>query len=484
MSERPLRILFALTEAAPLAKVGGLADVAGSLPQALLRRGHDVRLIMPRYASIPAEQYPILGNGLAVPIMGRQEPASLRQATLNGGVPVYLVDNAMYFQRQQVYGEPDDLERFTFFSQSVLEALKQVGWQPDIVHGHDWHVGLVIALMAWGRATGSPSSLCGTVFTIHNLAYQGWFDGLYASRAGLTPLLPSSPPLGSLMALGIYHADVVSTVSPTYAREILTPQYGEGLDPLLRSRQERLHGIINGLDYSLFDPASDARIPAGYDASTIERKALNKAALQKRMKLAQSLGTPLLGMVGRLAGQKGLDILPQAVEPLLAAGKVQIVLLGSGEPQFRPPLEALSARYPDRVANVFAFDLEIAQWIYAGADMFLMPSRYEPCGLGQLIAMRYGTIPVVRRTGGLADSVPDAGPDLGQGTGFAFDEYTPGALQGALERAVAAYAQPKAWHGLQRRAMAADYSWEASAAQYERMYRTALSLARPGAQVP
>lgn len=484
MSQRPLRILFAVTEAAPLAKVGGLADVAGSLPQALRRRGHDVRLIIPAYASISAQQYPAVGDGFAVPLMGRQEPASLRQATLNGGVSVYLVENARYFQRPAVYGEPDDLERFTFFSQSVVEALKYVGWQPDIVHGHDWHVGLAVALIARGRVQGGPSAGTGTVFTIHNLAYQGWFDGSYASRAGLSPLLPPSPPLGSAMALGIYHADVVSTVSPTYAREILTPQYGEGLDALLRSRQDRLHGIVNGLDYSVFNPATDAHIPAKYDGSTIERKALNKAALQKRTKLAESLAMPLVGMVGRLAGQKGLDILPQAVEPLLAAGKVQLVLLGSGEPQFRPPLEALAARYPGRVAVVFAFDLELAQWIYAGADMFVMPSRYEPCGLGQLIAMRYGTIPVVRRTGGLADTVPDAGPALDQGHGFSFDDYIPGALQGALERAVAAYAQPKAWRNLQLRAMAADYSWEASAVQYEAMYRTALSLARPGDRIP
>lgn len=480
---KPLRILFTVAEATPLAKVGGLADVAGSLPQALRRRGHDVRLIMPRYASVTGQFAPV-GQAFPVPIMRGQEPASLWQTSLNGDVPVYLVENQRYFQRQAVYGEPDDLERFTFFSQAVVEATKHLGWQPDILHGHDWHAGLTVALVADSRRQSAPSARCATVFTIHNLAYQGWFDGPYASRAGLSPLLPASPPLGSLMALAIYYADVVSTVSPTYAREILTPEYGAGLDPLLRSRQEHLCGIVNGLDYSVFDPATDPYIPVKYNASTLENKAQNKAALQKRVGLAPSPAAPLLGMVGRLAGQKGLDILPEAVEPLLAQGKAQLVLLGSGEPQFRPPLEALAARYPGRVAIIFAFDLALAQWIYAGADMFLMPSRYEPCGLGQLIAMRYGTIPVVRRTGGLADTVEDAGPRLDRGTGFTFDEYSPDALRGVLERAVAACARPTAWHRLRLRAMARDFSWEASAAQYERAYHTALSLARQGSPAP
>ncbi len=477
--EQPLRILFAVTEAAPLAKVGGLADVAGSLPQALRRRGHDVRLIMPRYSSI-AGQFPAVGQPFTVPIMGRQEPASLRQAFLDGGVPVYLVESERYFHRQAVYGEPDDLERFTFFSRAAIEAQARLDWQPDILHGHDWHAGLAVALAAKQRAQGDPAVRCATVFTIHNLAYQGWFDGSFANQAGFGALLPPNPPLGSTMALGIYYSDVISTVSPTYAREIMTPEYGEKLDPLLRSRQPHVYGIINGLDYSLFNPASDQHIPAKYDAKSVDKKAQNKAALQKRVGLKEDPNVPLMGMVGRLAGQKGLDILPQAVEPLLA-GKVQLVLLGSGEPQYRPPLEALAAKYPGRVAIIFAFDLALAQWIYAGADVFLMPSRYEPCGLGQLIAMRYGTVPVVRRTGGLADTVPDAGPRLAEGRGFVFDEYTPEALRVALERAVAAYGQPKAWRQLQTRAMAADFSWESSAVQYERMYGTALTLARQGA---
>jgi len=484
MSQRPLNILFAAAEVSPLAKVGGLADVAGSLPRALRRRGHDVRVIMPGYAAIPEDRFPALGGHFPVTLIGRQETVSLRQASLNGEVPVYLVDNHRYFHRPAIYGEPDDLERFSLFSQAILEAPRRLGWQPDILHGHDWHVGLAVARLAQLRREAAPCHRCASVFTIHNLAYQGSFDEAFAARAGLGPLLPKGLPSPSMMALAIHHADVVSTVSPTYAREILTPEYGAGLDRLLRTRQRQLHGIINGLDYSLFNPATDPYLPANYDAATLERKGENKAALQARLGLGVSPTTPLLGMVGRLATQKGLDILPQALDCLLAEAEAQFVLLGTGEPQFQPPLEALAARHPGRVALTFGFDLALAQWIYAGADLFLMPSRYEPCGLGQLIALRYGTIPVVRRTGGLADTVQDAGPELDQGTGFTFVDYSPQALTAVLRRAVAAYRQPEAWRRLQLRAMAADFSWDASAAQYEALYHTALSLAprRPSRQ--
>jgi starch synthase len=480
---QPLKVLFACAEVSPLAKVGGLADVAGALPKALVSRGHDVRLVMPGYSLIDRGKHPLspVLNHFSVPLMGRQEPAALSQVTLPRGVLVYLVENQKYFHRPRVYGEPDDLERFLFFSHAVLELPQQLQWQPDIVHCHDWHTGAVLCRLKTARQDDPSFDLCATIFTIHNLAYQGWFDSSFAAAAGLHPCLsvpqkPLQPYLSRMLGLGIFYADIVSTVSPSYAREILTPEYGEGLEPLLRHRENRLYGILNGIDYEEFNPATDPFLAANYDLSTTERKKINKTELQKRAGLPVDPFIPLLGMVGRLDEQKGLDILTAALPALLTQEEVQFVLLGTGREHYHRLLQEIAAQFPTKAAVFITFDLGLAQLIYAGSDLFLMPSRFEPCGLGQLIALRYGTIPVVRHTGGLADTVEDCDPALTRGNGFVFTPYQAEALLEAIERALAAFRKKDDWSRLVRRAMEQDFSWEVSARKYEALYYEAVRL--------
>lgn len=479
MSRSRLRILFAAAEVSPLAKVGGLADVVGSLPKALTSLGHQVRVVMPGYGLIDEQAHPTspVGKGFTVTAMRQQETVTLKATTLNGHLPVYLVENKTYFSRPVVYGEDNDLERFLFFCRAVLALPEQLGWQPDIIHCHDWHTALV---PMWARFGHLPAT---TVFTIHNLAYQGAFDypfmvysGLredYLRSQGQTPSLPLN-----MMALGILHADVVTTVSQNYAREILTPEYGEGLDTLLRHRQDRLFGIVNGLDYSEFNPTTDTHLPANYDSSTLKGKAINKAALQQRVGLPQAPDIPLVGMVSRLDEQKGFDLLEKAIGPILEETPVQMVVLGRGREIYHQLMSQVASRYPSRVAVVIAFDNPLAHLIYAGADLFLMPSRFEPCGLGQLIAMRYGTIPIVRRTGGLAETVADLSADLAEGRGIVFDAYEAPALVAAVKRAAAAFSQRRAWKQLVARAMGLDFSWEASARKYVEVYEKAIEWRR------
>jgi len=479
-----LKVLFGVAEASPLIKVGGLADVAGALPKVLTKLGHDVRLVMPHYACLPSD-FPSTPIGdLSVPMMGRLERATIHQGRLGNGLPIYLIENQRYFNRPRVYGESDDLERFLFFARSVPLVLKKLGWQPDIVHCHDWHAAFVPCLLNTTYKADPFYSGCAPVLTIHNLAYQGWFDDRFVNAAGLAANMPAEHPLRhqlySLLALGIFYADVVSTVSPTYAREILTPQYGEKLDPVLRLRQGELFGILNGIDYEVFNPATDPCLPAKYDASSLGRKAVNKAALQRKACLPEEPGTPLISMVGRLAAQKGMDILVEALDPFLKGDKAQFVLLGSGEELYQNMVAKIAERYPGQAALFLTFDLSLAQLIYAGSDLFLMPSKFEPCGLGQMIALRYGTIPVVRHTGGLVDTIRDAGPDLDAGNGFVFEDYSARALLKVLRRAVSAFERREAWRLLMVRGMQDDFSWDASARKYEEMYRKALELKEQG----
>lgn len=477
-----LKVLFVVAEASPLAKVGGLADVAGALPQVLAKLGHDVRLVMPRYATLPKDfaSTPVPVGDLSVPMMGRLERAAIHQGRLGQGLPIYLVADHRYFDRPRVYGESDDLERFLFFARSVPLMLQKLGWQPDIVHCHDWHAAFVPCLLNTTYREDPFYSGCASALTIHNLAYQGWFDDYFVNTAGLAANMPAEHPLRpqlySLLALGIFYADVVSTVSPTYAREILTPQYGEKLDPVLQLRQGELFGILNGIDYEVFNPATDPCLPTNYDASSLERKAANKAALQRKACLPEEPEAPVIGMVGRLAAQKGMDILVEALDPFLKGSRAQLVLLGSGEELYQKMVAKIAERYPGQAALFLTFDLSLAQLIYAGSDLFLMPSKFEPCGLGQMIALRYGTIPVVRHTGGLADTIHDAGPDLDAGNGFVFEEYSARALLRVLRRAVAAFERKEAWRLLMARGMQADFSWDASARKYEEMYGKALEL--------
>jgi len=447
-----LKVLFIAAEVGPFAKVGGLADVAAALPRALAALGHDVRVVTPRHSPEAIGEI-----AASIPLSaGRQ--ATARSTTSGGdGVPVYLVESEGLFPCDRVYGEANDLERYLAFCQAALELPKQLGWSPDIFHCNDWHTAPIafgVRNRAWGDAFYRGAAC---VLTIHNLRYRG----------------PDE--LADFLCQGIYYANAVTTVSETYAREILTPEYGEGLHPLLQERQDRLFGILNGLDYGEYDPARDPQLPANFDVASLERRAANKDALQQRTGLAQDADVPLVGMVSRLTEQKGMDLTLEAMETLLNEEAVQLVLLGTGDEAYHRAFRDLAQRHPGRASVAIAFDHPLAQLIYGGCDLFLMPSRFEPCGLGQLIALRYGAIPVVRRTGGLADTVRDyTGPDS-EGNGFVFHEYSTGALMAALVRALAVFQHPDEWRRLQARGMELDFSWERSAERYEATYRQALA---------
>ncbi|MBC8274166.1 MAG: glycogen synthase [Chloroflexi bacterium] len=470
-----MKILFVAAEATPLVKVGGLADVIGSLPKALVEIGHDVRVIMPGYGIIDPANFTtstVIGN-LNIAVMGRTEQVSLKVTELGTKVRVYLVDSDDFRNSIEVYGK-GDLERFLLFCRAVLDILSKLDWQPEIVHCHDWHTALI---PLWLKKNNCHYA---SIFTIHNLAYQGFFDARFLIDADLEkdwqlrPTDMPDPPL-NFMGQGILWADMVTTVSETYAKEILTPEYGAGLDHLLRYRQDKLFGIVNGLDYDEYNPAIDDFIPAKYDVCAVDKRIDNKRALQKRARFAGGVEVPLIGMVSRLDEQKGLDILTASFDILLQKTEAQMFILGRGREEYHNLLRQAASRYPEQLAVFIDFDDTLARLIYAGCDMFLMPSRFEPCGLGQLIAMRYGAVPVVHHTGGLADTVQDLTQDMSKGSGFVFQGYDSEAMLAAIQRAVNSYTK-KAWQNVMRRIMALDFSWHASAKRYESIYRKALEL--------
>jgi len=456
-----MRVLFVVAEMAPLAKVGGVGDVGAALPRALRRLGHDVRVALPYYQSIRTQEL------APQRVAALPDGAALWQAAVRD-VPLYLIEHEPSFGRAQVYGYPDDTARFLTFCDSLLAGAEPLGWRPDVIHLHDWHTGLLAVRLASGE---HPWASAGRVFTVHNLGYAGAFDALFAGEHGL-------PGGGSALAQGIERSDLVTTVSPTYAREILSPELGGELTPLLRSLGDRLSGILNGIDVDEFDPARDPHLATRFDAERIEARAENKRALQARLGLPVDDAVPLVAMVNRLFVQKGSDLAAEAVEALLPKRSFQFAVLGTGEKRYEEQLLALAERDPRRVAVRIAFDAPLGQLFYGGCDLFLMPSRYEPCGLGQMIAMRYGAVPVVRRTGGLADSVPPYDAQQNTGAGFLFDEATPQALAQALERALAVYEDPPSWRALQLRAMALDLSWDRAARQYVELYRRAADVRR------
>jgi starch synthase len=460
----PFRVAFAAAEAAPFAKVGGLADVAGSLPQALARLGCDVTLYLPLHGTIDRAKWGIRDDGQerSVPY-GASHVRVAYPSVERDGVRVVFVANKRV-GRDKVYGAPDDAKRYAFFCRSVATAL--VEEDVDVVHAHDWHAALLVPMIA--RRTPS-------VFTIHNLAYQGKTSAEILAPIGLPKarLAVEGPGECNPMARAIARADVVSTVSPQYAHEILTPEFGEGLDGLLRERKADVRGIVNGIDTDAFDPARDAHIAARYSVEDQRGKAACKAALQAEGGLRVDAATPLLGVIGRLVEQKGVDLLT-AVAPDLLEGGAQLVVLGTGDPAYEERWRKLRERYPSRLFLTLGFDAALAQRIYAGCDLFLMPSRFEPCGLGQLISLRYGTIPVVRAVGGLADTVRDVDEHPRDGNGYSFTQYDRAAFSGALARALRAFRRDgDQWNELRGRAMREDHSWTGSARQYVEVYRLA-----------
>lgn len=480
-----LRILIIASEGVPYVKTGGLADVIGALPRALRRLGHDVRVVLPRYKSIDSERWhlrPVISD-LAVPINQSTELVNVLEAPPSDGVPFYFIDSEHYFQREKLYGYNDDGERFILFCRAALEFARSTGWAPDVVHCHDWHTAII---PNWTKTVYRDDPYLGktaSVYTIHNLAYQGIFGYRILEVAGVAEegfLYPEVPELANvvdLMGRGIIYADVVSTVSPRYAREILTPEFGERLDPILRERKDRLYGILNGIDTVEFDPAADTHISSHFDAFSLEDRPANKRALQEQIRLPVNDRVPLLGIISRLTDQKGFDLLDQIAVPLIEQG-VQLVVSGTGDQHYHSMFQRLAARYPHQVSVNLTFNVEMSQRIYAGSDMVLMPSRFEPCGLTQMLAMRYGSIPVVHRTGGLADTVKEFEPVTNEGNGFSFARYDPFHLFAAIVRAIEVYKFPQVWQDLMQRAMLADYSWDASAEQYVALYRRAQELQR------
>src|SRR5579872_598892 len=468
--ERPLRILMLAAEIVPFAKVGGLADVVGALPKALRDLGHDVRLVMPRYGQVNPERFQLTTalEAMTIKMSHYSEQVRVLQGSIGDDIPVYMVDAPRYFDRENIYGYIDDGERFILFCRAALEAARLLDWSPDIIHCNDWQTGIVPNWMHTVYHDDPFFSDAATVYTIHNLAYQGIFGYRILEVAGvaaggfLYPQIVELAYVVDIMARGIHFADAITTVSERYAQEILTPTFGEKLDPLLRTRRDRLFGVLNGIDYLEMNPATDRYIRAQFERDSLEKRAENKQALQERARLPVQADVPLLAMISRLADQKGFDLISQISQPLLAQG-VQLVVLGIGDQHYHEMFQNLAVRYPQQVAIFLTFNTELAQSIYAGSDMFLMPSRFEPCGLGQLIAMRYGSVPIVRSVGGLADTVQEYDPRSGQGNGFTFTNYDPWELFAAIVRALELYRFQDNWRTLQKRCMAADYSWHASA---------------------
>ncbi len=481
---QPLRVLYVTPELSPWVKIGGLGDVARDLPAALAREGADVRILVPAYPALRAALEATPVAQLAAP---GGEFAAARLLEARYPVPMYLLECDEYYARPgSAYQSPEGIDwpdndlRFGLLSRTAAllgSAGSALPWTPDVVHCNDWQCGLAPAYLAF--ASGARAA---TVMTIHNLGFQGLFPRSRLAALALPEAAFQVEGLEyygkiSFLKAGLHYAARLTTVSPAYASEIQTPELGFGLDGLLRHRAPELTGILNGIDTTVWDPACDAHLAAPYDAAHLERKRLNKAALQRAFGLPQSAETPLLGMVSRLVEQKGVDLVP-GVAAMLVRARAQLAVLGRGEARLENALRVLAAGYPRAIAVRIGFDEALAHLVEAGADIFVMPSRFEPCGLNQLYSMRYGTPPVVRRTGGLADSVVDASEDnlrAGTATGFAFEAPTRPALRAALKRALDAYRDPATWRALQLNGMARDSSWTPAARATLEVYRRALS---------
>jgi starch synthase len=475
-----VNVLFAASEAAPYAKTGGLADVAGSLPAAIASLGHDVRLVIPRYRSVDPERFGLRHVAqFIVPLGSWKERCDLYEAK-PGGITVYFIGKDIYFDRPGLYGSAradylDNAERFVFFSRAVLELCGVTGFSPDIIHCNDWQTALVPLLLARAYPGRPEFERTRTALTIHNLGYQGifWHWDMRLLDIGWDVFTPDGVEFFGRMNFlkaGVVFSDVLTTVSKTYSREIRTPEYGHGLDGVLAKRVADLHGIVNGIDPDLWDPARDARIAATYSASDLAGKRACKQALRTLAGLPES-DAPVVGMVTRLAAQKGIDIVADALPGLRDLG-IQLVILGTGDEKYQRMLTDEASLHPDQMRLFLEYDDAKARAIYAGSDLFLMPSRYEPCGLGQMIALRYGTVPLVRNTGGLADTVEDFEPGTKKGTGFLFDEYSPEAFLACCRRAVDAWRDKRAWTAMMKRGMALDFSWARSAREYVTLYRS------------
>jgi starch synthase len=476
-----MRILLASPEVAPFAKTGGLADVAGALPKALAKLGHDVRVVLPKYRMVDPAKHglrPRLAS-LPVPVAGRMEPATVWEGTIDSA-PVYFVQHNGYYDREALYqtkeGDyPDNAERFAFFSRAILEMVRRLAFLPEIFHCNDWQTGLVPTYLRTTLQGVRELQTTGVLFTVHNLGYQGLFppEALAAVNLGRELFNPFGIEFYgkvNFLKAGLVFADLITTVSRKYSQEIQTEEFGHGLEGVLRARAKDVHGILNGIDYDEWHPTRDAFIAARFSRDDIAGKATCKADLQRAFGLPDRPDAPLLAAISRLTPQKGMDLVVKALDALPDLD-AQFVLLGTGDADLHQAFQGARARHPTRIGLKLGFDVALSHKIEAGADMFLMPSRYEPCGLNQMYSLAYGTAPVVRATGGLDDTIQPFDPGTGEGTGVKFTEATSEALVQAVRAAVALYRQPDHWGRLVRNGMACDFSWDRSAAEYVALYQ-------------
>jgi len=485
-----LKILFVSPEAVPYAKTGGLADVAGSLPGSLAKLGHNVKLIMPLYRHVDREKYNLekMASDLTASIADRQETFHLYKSDKGiEGIETWFINNEKFYDRPELYRDPstgqdwaDNDERFGFFARAVLQACRSMGFIPNIIHCNDWQSGLIPALLKVDSSYSDFSDVS-TVFSIHNIAYQGNFDAASFAKLDLDNSL-FEPGGGfeywgkiSFLKSGIWYTDIINTVSETYAREIQSSnEYGYGFEGVLKDRSDDLFGILNGIDYSVWDPSIDQLIPAQYKPDKLAGKTRCKNELRRRVKLPMvRRDVPIIGIISRLADQKGFDLIEKVSEELLSLD-IQIALLGTGDEKYHNLFTSLGKKYPRKIAALLEFNNEMAHLIEAGSDMFLMPSRYEPCGLNQLYSLRYGTIPIVRKTGGLADTIENANPSKGTGNGFVFTKYDAREMLNTIKFACEVFRDKNVWEVMMLRGMRQDFSWDASATKYIELYDRAL----------
>jgi starch synthase len=489
-----MKVLYVSSEVEPFAKTGGLADVAGSLPKELRKLGVDVRVILPKYGSIDEKIYKItevLESEFEVSIGDEKIKGKLKETSIeveSKKIQVYLLENNFYYNRNGLYVDantnssfPDNAERFIFFSRGILEALKKINWKPDIIHCNDWQSGLIPIYLKTIYADYIFYNGIKTVLSIHNLAYQGIFNKDTFVKTGLPWDVFTIDGIEffdrmNFMKAGIIFSDFITTVSSKYAEEICSSvEYGYGLEGVLANRKTELAGILNGVDYAAWSPLKDEHIPQKYSGRNLAKKSINKKVLLEKFGLPYRESIPVVGMISRLADQKGFDLIEAAADQLLKLD-TQMIFLGEGEVQYRQFLERLQKQYPEKVGVHIGFNNELAHLIEAGSDMYLMPSRYEPCGLNQMFSLKYGAVPIVRATGGLDDSVEQYNPQTKTGTGFKFINYDKSNLVDAVSLAVKVYKNKSAWTQLMKNGMKQDFSWKESAKKYIDLYKNVLSV--------
>lgn len=476
-----MKVLFIVSECVPFVKSGGLADVAGSLPKELKKLGTDVRVMLPKYKK-NSEKWKKYLKKIAefkVQVGWRNQYCGIEQLILDG-ITFYFVDNLYYFNRDRLYGFFDDGERFAYFNRAVLESLNHIDFEPDILHCHDWHTGMIPFLLRAEYCHRKKYVPIKTVFTIHNLQFQGIFPKeILGDLLNLSEKYFNSEQLEfygnvNFMKGALVASDKITTVSPTYMHEIQTPYFGEKLDGLLRKRKEDLLGILNGIDERYYNPEKDPYIFARYNKNETSGKMENKKHIQQLFGLRQDANTPIIAMITRLTKQKGLDLVKCVFHELMQEN-LQMIVLGTGEEEFENFFREMAYHYPEKFKVYIGFNEELAHQIYAGSDLFLMPSKFEPCGLGQLIAMKYGSIPIVRETGGLNDTVMSYREDNGEGNGFSFSNFNAHDMLYTVRRALKFYQDENVWKKLVRRAMGLDYSWAQSAFKYNSLYAELIS---------